>query len=341
MAKVQNTFLKSKMNKDLDARILPNGEYRDALNVQISKSEGAEVGNLENILGNASILNFGTKTGVSNLKCIGQLPDEVNSVVYLFFTDNPDENYTPTGVKSNHFIISYSVLSSAYIILVKGAFLNFSQLNPLYGINILENLLFFTDNRNQPRVINVELANSQDTPLPNPTFYTTEDQISVAKYNPYQCMELFQKSTLAPTASVPYETTMKDVSSKNLPNGGNGELNAGVSGGTQIFVKNFVGDIQKSSSPYGVGSSVSYIDALGDVQLITNAVVNTANYSAPLWEINITGATFPTLGIGTVIVLNANPYYNSKFSGDPDYLEDKFVAFSYRFNENKVTNNIN
>ena len=127
MAKVQNTFVKSKMNQDLDARLLPNGEYRSALNVQVSKSEGAEVGNLENILGNASIQNFGTKTGVSNLKCIGQLPDEVNSVVYLFFTDNPDENYTPTGVKSNHFIISYSVLSSASIILVKGAFLNFSQ----------------------------------------------------------------------------------------------------------------------------------------------------------------------------------------------------------------------
>ena len=51
MAKVQNTFLKSKMNKDLDARILPNGEYRDAQNAQISKSESANVGNLENILG--------------------------------------------------------------------------------------------------------------------------------------------------------------------------------------------------------------------------------------------------------------------------------------------------
>ena len=173
MAKVQNTFLKSKMNKDLDARIIPNGEYRDALNVQISKSDDSEVGNLENILGNASIHSFQTTTGVANLKCIGQLADEVSSVVYLFFTDNETSNYNPTGVGSNHFIISYSVLSSASIILVKGAFLNFSQLSPLYGINILENLLFFTDNRNQPRVINVESANSVSTPLSNPTFYTT------------------------------------------------------------------------------------------------------------------------------------------------------------------------
>ena len=26
-----------------------------------------------------------------------------------------------------------------------------------------------------------------------------------------------------------------------------------------------------------------------------------------------------------------NPYYNANFSGDPQYLEDKFVRFSYRF----------
>ena len=63
MAKVQNTFLKSKMNKDLDARLLPNGEYRDAQNVQVSKSEGAQVGNLENTLGNVEILDNSALTG--------------------------------------------------------------------------------------------------------------------------------------------------------------------------------------------------------------------------------------------------------------------------------------
>ena len=29
MPEIKNTFLKSKMNKDLDARIIPSGEYRD------------------------------------------------------------------------------------------------------------------------------------------------------------------------------------------------------------------------------------------------------------------------------------------------------------------------
>ena len=52
MAKVTNAFIKSKMNQDLDARLLPNGEYREGLNIQVSKSEGPDVGALENVLGN-------------------------------------------------------------------------------------------------------------------------------------------------------------------------------------------------------------------------------------------------------------------------------------------------
>ena len=52
MAEIKNTFIKSKMNKDLDDRIVPPGEYRDALNIAISRSEGDDVGALETILGN-------------------------------------------------------------------------------------------------------------------------------------------------------------------------------------------------------------------------------------------------------------------------------------------------
>ena len=51
MPEIKNTFIKSKMNKDLDDRLLSNGEYRDAVNVNISRSEGDDVGALENVLG--------------------------------------------------------------------------------------------------------------------------------------------------------------------------------------------------------------------------------------------------------------------------------------------------
>ena len=39
------------MNLDLDERIIPNGQYKEALNVQVSTSEDSDVGTVQNILG--------------------------------------------------------------------------------------------------------------------------------------------------------------------------------------------------------------------------------------------------------------------------------------------------
>ena len=62
MPESKNTFIKSKMNKDLDDRILPSGEYRDAQNVSVSRSESADVGALENTLGTLNVADFGLST---------------------------------------------------------------------------------------------------------------------------------------------------------------------------------------------------------------------------------------------------------------------------------------
>ena len=56
---------------------------------------------------------------------------------------------------------SYRAISNT--ILVEGAFLNFWEGSPIYGVNLLENLLFWTDNRNQPRKINVDSAVDDST----------------------------------------------------------------------------------------------------------------------------------------------------------------------------------
>ena len=57
MAESKRTFHAGKMNRDLDDRIVPNGEYRDAVNVNIGRSEGSSVGALENLKGNERIHN--------------------------------------------------------------------------------------------------------------------------------------------------------------------------------------------------------------------------------------------------------------------------------------------
>ena len=194
MAEVKNAFIKSKMNKDLDSRLLPSGEYRDGQNIQVSKSEGEDVGALENVVGN---LPASTSTGANvdfsvisgcgcNLKSIGVFADTNSSTVYVFLTDytEPQISNITYSSSANNYIYAYNILTSDVSVMAEGAFLNFSTTNPIYGINVLENLLFWTDNRNQPRKLNVDLASDG-------AYYVSEDLISVAKYNPYQAINLY------------------------------------------------------------------------------------------------------------------------------------------------------
>jgi len=342
MAKVTNTFIKNKLNQDLDARLLPNGEYRNALNIQVSKSEGANVGSLENVLGNVIVKDFEALTGVDDLICIGFLTDEFNSTIYLFLTDNPKstdlnpEAYKPTA---NNFIFSYNTLlddASNTTLLVEGAWLNFSKNSPITAINILEGLLFWTDNRNQPRKIDTTKANPSR--LANPTHYISEDQISVAKYNPYDPIQMWKKSTETGSENweTPYESTMKDVSSKFMPNGGSANIIGTYAGGTNhIPVSTVKGDIQFTGfNAYDSNSTISYINSATGELVSTGLFVSDYDTSVDPHEIETTATVvngMPPLPSGTEIVLNANPYYKHLFAGDPDYLEDRFVRFSYRY----------
>jgi hypothetical protein len=170
MAKVKNSFLKSKMNKDLDDRLVPNGEYRDAVNITVNNSDGEDVGTAQNVRGNLEVIDFTTVTGVANLEVIGILDDEFSSTVFAFLANNNGTDYEPLSYSA---IVSWNVneATTSAKIIVQGNWLNFSKLNPVTA-NLLEDLLFFTDNRNQPRKVNI---NNQTG------YYTTEDQISVAK----------------------------------------------------------------------------------------------------------------------------------------------------------------
>ena len=153
MAQIINTFVKSKMNKDLDDRLLSNGEYRDASNVNVSKSEGEDVGSLENVLGNTLLSDFGL-SAIPNLEIIGYLSDEVSNKNFFIATNytdtSSDELSNPAPFGANCYILMQDNNSNTSSILVQGRFLNFSKTHPVYGIDLVEDLLFWTDNRNQP-----------------------------------------------------------------------------------------------------------------------------------------------------------------------------------------------
>jgi hypothetical protein len=299
MAEIKNSFLKSKMNKDLDDRLIPNGEYRDAQNISVGKSEADDIGALETVLGNTLVAftNYGNQ-----LKVIGYLNDERSNSIYVFLTDN-NQLWTDTttsspitGAGSNHFIIRYKPNGSAggeKTTLVSGSFLNFSQQSLITGVSLVENLLFWTDNRNQPRKINVTNA---------APYYTRENQISVAKYNPYEPISLLKSTTsIAGAASVSTTITLSAA-------------NTAIKKGMSVI------------SPTITAYEYIYVTNISGVTVTVNAAATVADLDV---------LTFLTT---TMTGENISPYFNNvempnttTWPGDPDYLESRFVRFSYRF----------
>ena len=53
MPELKRNFSEAKMNRDLDERIVPEGQYREAMNIQIATSDGSNVGSAQTLLGNA------------------------------------------------------------------------------------------------------------------------------------------------------------------------------------------------------------------------------------------------------------------------------------------------
>jgi len=62
MPELKRTFTGGRMEKDLDERILPNGQYREALNIGVATSEDSEVGAAQNILGNIKVTSATSST---------------------------------------------------------------------------------------------------------------------------------------------------------------------------------------------------------------------------------------------------------------------------------------
>ena len=227
MPLVKNNFLKGKMNKDVDPRLLSEGEYVEARNVSILNSTTGKSGTVENVNGNIDISNFGLTD--SHLEIIGTHADEVNDRIFVFITNYNDSsvdkvsNFAP--VKSKHYIAVYDLRSNTYTILVGGNFLNFSKTHEILSINVLEEFLFFTDDRNQPRRINVSRALVAPFDSQEP-YYTKEENISVAKYYPWKPIDLYRNTTNGEL--LVYDSELFGAITQNTTDATNGTLSISI-----------------------------------------------------------------------------------------------------------------
>jgi len=391
MAKVKNSFLKSKMNKDLDNRLIPNGEYRNGVNITVNNSDGEDVGTAQTVRGNLEVIDFNTITGQTGIQVVGVFDDEFSNTVFAFLANNVGSDYEELSYSA---IVSWNVneATTSAKIIVEGNWLNFSTLSPVVA-NLLEDLLFFTDNRNQPRKVNINYQTG---------YYTIEDQISVAKYYPYQTIELYQGSqvtgaqvlsTTATAAStnsttlvcasvtdlsigdvlisggdgVPYntfvigidvptltvtlsqsvtvaisqalifsspETSMRDAISEYLPPTSEGTVPVVPLSATQFSLTDYKGYVSVVGNvPNAIGFNV-YIRNISGNFVDTGAKVIAIDKDTSNAGVEIeTDIASGVVNGDQVLLAIPNPYYDSNFAetANIDYLEDKFVRFSYRF----------
>ena len=386
MAQIKNTFVKSKMNRDLDARLMPNGEYREGRNIGVSKSEGADVGALENIKGNVNIfpgfinrLNATLTPNEKPLEIIGMFTHEDSSSIYMFLTTFSDASKNQLENHANLFNSHCYITRIKYngnltlpeenryeaSILVEGSFLNFSKTHPISGFNIVEDLMFWTDNRNSPRKINIEKASGQArNDASNRSFYYREDQISVAKYYPYNSFSLIRRD------GSDYTSTVKNTTTEWLPISLSAPLDSIKTVGSNT-VLNFLDQAQPQPAP--PVSKPNWTGTAAQNSSISNffskaggndyPIVRIKNAQKPgsqdLYIYNVTGneagvaisqtslttqVDVPTAPDGTVwadpgdviIFQLKNPDFDITFDGDREFLKDKFPRFSYRF---KYTDN--
>ena len=156
MAKIQKNFIKGRMNKSVDERLVPQGEYIDALNIRLGSSEGNEIGAVENSKGNELLVQvkFNGQVLSDDARCIGAYDDGANETIYWFISDPSNTNSIVTGKVD--LIVSYNTkLNLVFYHVISTSVLNFDKDYIMNGINLIDGLLFFTDNLNPPRKINV------------------------------------------------------------------------------------------------------------------------------------------------------------------------------------------
>ena len=99
MPEIKHDFTAGKMNKDVDERLVQNGEYRNALNIQVKTTDGdadsklGDAGTAQNIKGNVLSDEFVSMTNYiddnfdgekEETRIIGSVADEANNKAYFF-----------------------------------------------------------------------------------------------------------------------------------------------------------------------------------------------------------------------------------------------------------------
>lgn len=194
MAELQRNFLQGIMNKDLDPHFLPDGQYRDALNIIVADSDGTfsttdgqHNGVVQNYLGN---IQMNSSLGLQpDALCIGAISVPAQNTIYWFVTSS---DFDAIFEYNEEFDTTNVVLKSTKD---DSNVLNFNPNYRITGVNYINGLLFWTDNYNPPRKINIERCKNYAVDG------FTEDDISVIVKPPIASPVIALSNDTATTAN--------------------------------------------------------------------------------------------------------------------------------------------
>ena len=185
------------MNQDLDERLIPKGEYREAFNIDVSSSEEDDLGSVQSAYGNV----VKSSINIDGAKCIGSyINKEDNTIIWFIKGDTVDAiaKYNPETDEVTPLLVDKTEAGV-------DRFLKFNTNYLITGINVIDDLLFWTDNLNEPKKLNINRHYS-----PNFTSTTlfkdginlqatkkfTEDDITVVKKYPLNAPKISLSSNV-------------------------------------------------------------------------------------------------------------------------------------------------
>ena len=316
MPELKHHFRLGKMNKDLDERLVNNGEYRDALNIEIASSEGSDVGSVQNILGNTiqNVNTYNSDTevstfwansfGLTNVSCVGVTRDTENDKIYWFITSDSADCIV-------EFIEATKEISP--ILVDTQNILNFSSNNFITGINIIEGLLFWTDNIYEPKKINISTLKTAT----NNTF--THTQINGGNFTEEHITVIKKSPINAPTLSMSSSKRSGIIESSTIENF------TDTSG--EPLPSNTVKNLTFNPAPnFLVGDTIVLSTSLQDANFVDEIEVRvkiTALVSNTVFSV--------TLQSVSDLVPSQDTVYKAELEQEEPLFEFKFPRFAYRY----------
>ena len=126
MSELKRVFSDAKMNKDMDERIVPNGQYRDANNIEIATSEGSSVGTVQSILSTVKrsnidqglFLSTAYNAGVTNIMgphrfstCVASVAAPDKDKIYSFVSGGDKSTDNTLLALRKDYILQYDTVT--------------------------------------------------------------------------------------------------------------------------------------------------------------------------------------------------------------------------------------